>query len=109
MTTAAVPSRPEERITLEGELTIYTVAETFGRLRVELEGRRVCALDLSAVSEIDGAGLQLLLWVKQASEARGADFSLVAHSDAVADVIALLQLEPRFGMAPVQPNQEDVA
>ena len=108
MTTAAASATREATIHLEGELTIYTVAETLARLRAELAGRSGCSLDLSGVSEVDGAGLQLLLWVKQTSELSG-DFRLSAHSAAVAEVLGLLHLKRRFGIEPAGKAEEGPA
>lgn len=109
MNTGAADSSPDARILLEGELTIYTAAETFARLRAELEGQDLCALDLSAVAEMDGAGLQLLLWLKQTCEAREIAFQIAAHSEAVAEVAALLHLAPQLGIASVPAAEEQSA
>jgi anti-sigma B factor antagonist len=105
MTMDARPG-PHDPITLTGELTIYTAAETAGRLGAGLEPRGDCDLDLSGVTELDGAGLQLLLWLKHALEAHGSTLHLVAHSDAVGEVIRLLHLEQAFGIASVQGTVE---
>ena len=90
-------SSPDDRLVLAGDLTIYTAAENHGRLLAHLEARANCDLDLSGVSEMDGAGLQLLLWAARAAEARDARFRLVARSQAVSEVLELLHLDSRFG------------
>lgn len=87
-----------EPLVIDGELTIYTVAETAARLRPHLTERHVCDLDLSAVSELDGAGLQWLLWLRETQRARGGTLRLVAHSPVVAEVLGLLQLSGRFDL-----------
>jgi anti-sigma B factor antagonist len=46
---------------IEGELTVHTAAEHRGPLLELLEPEGELALDLSAVTELDTAGLQLLL------------------------------------------------
>ncbi|NEX22076.1 STAS domain-containing protein [Thiorhodococcus mannitoliphagus] len=109
MTTGAAQSSSDDRIVLEGELTIYTAAETFARLRGALQDRDLCDLDLSAISEMDSAGLQLLLWLKQTCEAQGTRFRLVAHSEAVAAVLELLQLAPRLGIVSDPLTEEQPA
>ena len=91
------PPTDTEPVVINGELTIYTVAETAARLRPHLTERRLY-LDLSAVSELDGAGLQLLLWLRETLSARGGALRLVAHSPAVAEVLGLLQLSGRFDL-----------
>jgi anti-sigma B factor antagonist len=96
----AQPERPTaiDPLVLDGELTIYTAAETAMRLRAHLAERRVCDLDLSGVSELDGAGLQLLLWLRETLHARGGTLRLVAHSPVVAEVLSLLHLKALFDL-----------
>jgi anti-anti-sigma factor len=81
-------------LALEGELTIYTAAATLTKLREYLLGRTQCTLDLTAVSEIDSAGLQLLLWTRRAATEQGANVHLRGVSPPVAQVLDMLQLEP---------------
>ncbi|MBK1718490.1 STAS domain-containing protein [Thiocystis violacea] len=88
----------DDRFVHEGELTIYTATETLARLRAHLAARQACDLDLSGVSEMDSAGLQLLLWVRRVAQASEARFRLVAYSDAVAEVLGLLHLRILFGL-----------
>jgi anti-anti-sigma factor len=102
MTTGKTPSALEPVLALEGELTIYTVVENLARLREYLKGPDGRALDLSGVTEIDSAGLQLLLWTRRAVAEQGARFHLIGINDAVANVIALLQLEQVFGGNPAE-------
>ena len=97
-----------EPLVIDGELTIYTVAETAARLRPHLTERRLY-LDLSAVSELDGAGLQLLLWLRETLHARGGALRLVAHSPVVAEVLGLLQLSGRFDLDSAGPAAGDAA
>jgi anti-anti-sigma factor len=54
-------------------------------------------LDLSAVAEIDSAGLQLLLLLKAESQKRGFVLRLLRHSEAVIEVFELLKLSMYFG------------
>ncbi len=84
------------RLALEGDLTIYTAAATLATLQKHLQDCDRCELDLSGVSEIDSAGLQLLLWAARQAADKGERLRLVAPSDAVTEVIALLQLGARF-------------
>lgn len=100
-------SPPDTALALDGDLTVYTAVETLATLRTYLKDRDVCALDLSAVTEIDSAGLQLLLWTRHAALQQGMQFRLVRRSAAVAETIALLQLEPLFGGAAADRVAED--
>ena len=102
-------SAQDSVLTLEGELTIYTVTETLSRLRAYLKEQDACELDLAGVTEIDSAGLQLLLWTRRTAAEQGARFHLVARSDAVAEVLAMLQLEPVFGDGSATLAVEDPA
>ncbi len=105
MTLQTRMSDADRRLALEGELTIYTVADSLERLHHCLQDRQGFDLDLSGVTELDAAGLQLLLWTKRTTEEQGIPFRLVSRSDAVSEVIALLQLEPILGADPIDPAQ----
>lgn len=82
---------------LAGELTIYRAAELRGVLVAALEGQRSLEVDLAEVSEIDSAGVQLLMMAKQASRAQGTEMRLVRHSPAVIEVFELMDLAGLFG------------
>lgn len=82
---------------IEGELTIYRAAELKDVLLEALKARRALEVDLSEVSEIDTAGVQLLMMAKQAAREQGAELHLVRHSPAVLDVFELLDLAAHFG------------
>jgi anti-anti-sigma factor len=58
---------------------------------------QVLQLDLSAVTEIDSAGVQLLLLLKAESQKRGFTLRLLSHSEAVIEVFELLKLGMYFG------------
>ncbi|MCW5667595.1 MAG: STAS domain-containing protein [Piscinibacter sp.] len=64
----------QTRCALGAELTIYTVAETRERLLAALQadaaGDADLVIDASAVSDVDGAGVQLLLSLSQALAGR---------------------------------------
>jgi anti-sigma B factor antagonist len=80
-------------IRLRGEMTIYAAIELARQLFDCIEGKkRRCQIDLSEVSEIDTAGLQVLLMAKRACEARKTAFALVSPSPAVAECFKLLRM-----------------
>jgi anti-anti-sigma regulatory factor len=54
-------------------------------------------VDLSGVSELDTAGVQLLMMAKKAAMAEQREFHLVGHSAAVIEVFDLLNLAAFFG------------
>lgn len=79
---------------IEGELTIFRAAELKPIL---LSSPPVDEIDLSGVTEIDTAGVQLLMVTKKAALAQKRDVKLVAHSPAVLDVFELLNVAAYFG------------
>jgi len=91
---------------IEGELTIFRAAE----LKQALLG---CpppgVIDLSDVTEIDTAGVQLLLLAKKASIAEQRTLRLVAHSAAVSEVFDLLKIGSYFGDPELIPPQARAA
>jgi anti-sigma B factor antagonist len=80
-------------LSLSGPLTIYEVAEIQGSLK-PLKSPESLTIDLQDVDEIDTAGLQLLLALRQWL---GEHLHLTRHSQAVIDLIDLFQLAAFFG------------
>lgn len=80
---------------IEGEMTIYRASELCAELQAAMKaGDGEFALDLSAVTELDSAGVQLLLATGKSASAAQRQVRLAAHSDAVAEVLGLLGLAP---------------
>lgn len=84
-------------VAVHDPLTIYTAADWKGRLLAALEGCDALELDVSAVAEIDGAGLQLLIMSKHEAARQGKTLRIVKHSAAVLDALDLCQLAGFFG------------
>lgn len=84
---------------LEGELNIYTAAEVRLRLLETLKHDGNLQLDLSAVTEVDTAGLQLLMLALRETERRGNGIRCLNPSPAVMEVLALCNLTARFGVS----------
>ncbi len=82
---------------LDGELTIYRAAEVKQLLLDSLHGAAAQEIDLSGVTELDTAGVQLLMLAKRSAEAEGRTLHLANHSPAVLDVFQLLDLAGYFG------------
>ncbi len=75
------------QIHIEGDLTIYEVADYLDKLKQNLMADKAVELDLGAVEELDTSGLQLITAVcKQASD-NGADIRFVAMSDEVDEAV----------------------
>ena len=83
--------------TLSGELNIYAAAETQQAVQQALlEGGSALSLDLSAVTELDTAGVQQLLLLHRECVHSGRPLRLAASSTAVDDTLALLGLRKLF-------------
>jgi len=84
-------------LTFKDEMTIYTALEQKNALSQHLNADHEIQVDLSEVSEIDSAGLQVLLFLKQEASSKNIILSLTHHSQAVVEVLELLNLTAHFG------------
>jgi anti-anti-sigma factor len=87
------------RISLDGELTIYRAADLKVTVLEALRKTRVLEIDLSGVTELDTAGLQVLMLAKQAAAADQRELRLLQHSPAVVEIFEMLDLVAFFGDA----------
>ena len=78
---------------IDGELTIFRAAELKPLL---LADPLPLEIDLSGVTDIDTAGVQLLMLAKNTARAQQRDLRLVAHSPAVNEVFKLMNLAACF-------------
>jgi len=74
---------------LEGELTIYNALELKTKLDELVNDPRELEIDLAGVTEIDTAGIQLLMLAKRERDRHGWHFALTSHSDPVVDAFEL--------------------
>ncbi|WP_075795837.1 STAS domain-containing protein [Massilia putida] len=79
-------------LAVEGEMTIYRAAELHPALLDAVRTHDTPALDLSAVTEFDSAGVQLLLVARREAGRLGKRLVLQGASPAVRDAFALLGL-----------------
>ncbi len=87
---------------VEGELTIYRAAELRTCLQSALAGVAAggaLELNLAGVTEMDSAGVQLLMAARKSARAVQSELRLVAHSPAVLAVFETLDLAAHFGDA----------
>lgn len=82
---------------IEGEMTIFNAMELKGELLKPLCQCAELELDLAGVSEMDAAGMQLLILAKREGKAQGRTVVFRNHSPAVLEVMDLCQLEGFFG------------
>lgn len=81
-----------------GDLTIYTAAECRAQLRHVIDADMDIVLDLSDVSEIDTAGIQLLIQARRECDAHGKPMQFVSPSPAVQEIVQLLHLQALLGI-----------
>ena len=93
------------QLVIDDQLTIYTATQHKEDLIGYLEDNHNIEIDLAAVSEIDSAGLQVLLLVKRESVERSKSVTLSNHSKAVLEVFELLDLSGHFGDPVVIPTE----
>jgi len=82
------------RVTLSGELTIYSVAEIKSALAEAMGKASEIEVDLAGVTEVDTAGLQLMLIAKRHPDCQ---VRFVNHSPEVLRLIDLANLGGALG------------
>lgn len=93
-------SRGPDALRIEGELNIYRVAELAPVLIAHARAHPDAALDLANVTEIDAAGIQLLLVARREAHEHGGELRLQAPSDVVHHALAVLCTHPAFALVP---------
>ncbi|MDP3540300.1 MAG: STAS domain-containing protein [Azonexus sp.] len=88
------------------DLTIYHALEQKQVLLDALATTSELELNLSQVSEMDTAGLQLLILLKKEALRAGKQVRIVAHSQAVSSVIDFCNMAAEFGDPLVIPAHE---
>lgn len=84
------------RIRLNGELTIYSAVELRDQLLGSIGAARGVELDLSEVSELDSAGVQVLCAFRSLLLASERDLHVVGMNDGIRRIFNLMGLESRF-------------
>lgn len=85
-------------VAVNDEMTIYTALLHKEKLLPWVREFRHLILDMANVSEIDGAGVQLLLILNSEAAHQHSRLELTNLSDTVARVLALLRLTERFNI-----------
>lgn len=88
------------------DLTIYHALDLKQVLLDALATTNELELNLSQVSEMDTAGLQLLILLKKEALRAGKQVRIVAHSQAVSSVIDFCNMAAEFGDPLVIPAHE---
>lgn len=85
---------------LEGPLSIYNVADTKPLLSTALQGAISLRIDLSAVDELDCAGLQLLFATRKQAHKADIDLYFSNPSPVITELLTL------SGLQELLPEQE---
>jgi len=84
------------RIRIDNELTIYTANEVNTTIRDALAANSSVAIDLTGVTEIDTAGLQILLVARKEAILRDRKVRFIGHNHVVIDCLRLMNLANFF-------------
>jgi len=93
----AATAQRHGRLKLESDLTIYHALEQKTALLAALADSDVLELDLALVSQIDTAGIQMLILAKRESLRLNHSLNMIGHSPAVHEAIDFLSLGGYFG------------
>jgi anti-anti-sigma factor len=85
-----------QTVRVAGEMTIYRAAELKHALLRAIDESAAVDVELSGVTEIDSAGVQLLVITMRTAVESGCDLRLTAASQAVLEVLDLLGLRSYF-------------
>lgn len=77
------PSRQPTRFRVDGDMTIYHAVELKARIIDAVRDHAQLELDLAAVTDLDTAGLQLLVLGRREATRLGHGFDIVACSERV--------------------------
>ena len=88
-----------------GEMTIYNAVDTKKTLLESLHNYEEVGVDLSRISEIDTAGLQLLVLARREAAMLGKKLRLINISDPVMEIFNLYRLTEDF--SETGPNTEN--
>lgn len=82
-----------DRVIFDGELTVYTVMATYRELsQIQNFGHKHVTLDLSATAQLDGAGIQLLLYLKKMLAVKNCQLTISAVHPQIQPIFQLLHL-----------------
>lgn len=95
-------------IHLDGELTIYNVAELKTHFMDVLDDSRDLDIDLGNITKIDSAGVQLLIWIKKERQRLNKIMTLSNHGPEVLEVFELFGLVSLFNDPIVLTGKSEV-
>jgi len=84
-------------IAIAGDFTIVNAAAVREQLLAAVDSTEDIEVDLSDVTEIDSAGLQLMIAAKRHVADKKKSLRFIGHSAAVLDALDLIDLAAHFG------------
>lgn len=94
---AGKPKNSGEIYQIAGELTIYRAEELKKELLDTIAHGQEIEVDLQGVSEIDSAGLQLMIMAKREAVLQQKSLRFTGHSQTMLEVLDLFGLAGYFG------------
>lgn len=85
------------QLPIEGELTIFVVQEMKEAILPVIANNDEIEIDLSNVTEVDGAGMQMMASIKLEAILQGKTLRYVGHSKPILDMLDLCDLGGFFG------------
>jgi anti-sigma B factor antagonist len=86
------------KLTIEDDMTIYSINEIKNALSHEIELHQKFDLDLSSVEEIDTAGIQLLLALRRECILKNKEFKISAASAVVTTLFKNYSINSLFNL-----------
>lgn len=83
--------------TVQGEMNIYSASQVRDELLQSLSANAQVEIDLANVTDFDSSGVQILLVLRREAQRTGKSLSFVHHSQAVREVLDLLNLVGELG------------
>lgn len=105
MTVHVKHNSADGQIAIEGEMTIYHAVALKRQILDSINNGSDVSLDLSRVTELDTAGMQLLMMARQEAQHHGRSAQLLAPSAAVRDALELYNLGSWLDSPPAGPGQ----
>ena len=102
---AGNPPRAQGKALIHGAMTIYDAMAGKNALLDALSRSHELEIDLSGVTEIDTAGIQLFVMLKRAALSAQKQVRFVAHSPATLEVFDQYDLTGYFGDPVVLPSE----
>ena len=89
---------PACKLRVGGDMSIYSVAELKPRLMAYLQNSQFVSVDLTEITEMDTAGLQLLWLCHQEAVATGKEFVIAGTGPAAKEAMTLLRLDRQLNL-----------